>query len=334
MLQRIIEQQYGISADEELQVGDYKAVKKNNELYFIVPSSLSQEELAELDQIARHLISAGDRYVSALVKTKTGQFVYESGGTAHCLLFYRQRETDRQINIGRKLAKFHVRGRSLPFSVEKISRIGQWKQLWETRLEQMETVWNGKLIHQPDHEFDKLFLDSFPYYMGLTENAIQYLVDTEIDEQPTGADGGTVCHERFSETTWRKPLIKNPLDWTFDHPSRDLAEWTRNHYFHHTQTYQPGLKQFLQNYQTISRLSPFAWRLLYARILFPLHYFDCVENYYTSSSEQQKHLLEDRFNKYLSQSGEYERFLGDFYQLAEVPVRRLSIPEPEWLKIH
>lgn len=33
--------------------------------------------------------------------------------------------------------------------------------------------------------------------MVLGENAIQYLVDTEIDDTPQIVDSGTVCYERF-----------------------------------------------------------------------------------------------------------------------------------------
>ena len=50
----------------------------------------------------------------------------------------------------------------------------------------MEKVWNGLLFQTPEDEFQRMFIDSFPYYIGLTENAIQYLVDTEIDDEPNG----------------------------------------------------------------------------------------------------------------------------------------------------
>ena len=104
----------------------------------------------------------------------------------------------------------------------------------------MEKVWNGLLFQTPEDEFERMFIDSFPYYIGLTENAIQYLVDTEIDDEPMETDSGTVCHERFSKRhggQLNNYMIKNPFDWVFDHRSRDLAEWTRERYLHNYQTY-------------------------------------------------------------------------------------------------
>ena len=92
------------------------------------------------------------------------------------------REEGKIRNLGRKLAKFHYRGRFVNFPLKKVNRIGQWKAFWEKRLEQMEKVWNEKLFHEPEHEFERMFLESFPYYMGLAENGIQYLTDTEIDD--------------------------------------------------------------------------------------------------------------------------------------------------------
>lgn len=332
IVKQLLEQQYGIVTEEEVNLGRYKAFKRSDEFYLIIPTgNIENEELSELEKITVHLMNNGDRHVAAFVQTKEGALTSKWNETNICVLFARHVQPSKRMNPGRKLAKLHYRGRSIPFQVKKISRIGQWKQLWETRLDQMERVWKEKLFQQPENEFEKMFLESFPYYMGLTENAIQYLVDTEMDDEPVASDGGTVCHERFSEDLWTSNYYKNPFDWVFDHSSRDIAEWIRGRYFANIKTYEPDVKQFLNDYQSISPLSSFSWRLLFSRILFPLHFYECVESYYITNSEQQRHMLEDHFLKFLSQSGEYERFLGSFYQLAGVPVLKYKIPRPEWL---
>ena len=69
-------------------------------------------------------------------------------------------------------------------------------------MDQMEKVWNSMLFQQPESEFDIMFLESFSYYMGIGENAIQYLVDTEMDDEPKAMDNGTICHTRFTSQTW------------------------------------------------------------------------------------------------------------------------------------
>ncbi|MFE8702346.1 spore coat putative kinase YutH [Cytobacillus sp. FJAT-54145] len=334
MIQQLLQQKFGIKAEEALNLGKYEACKANGLLYSLVPvGNMESDDIYERAQIAKHLMNNGDRHVAQVLTTKEGEQVVDWKESKYCVLTQSQAGAPSDHKLGRKLAKFHYRGRLVSFQIQKIGRIGQWKKLWEQRLDQMEKVWTDLLYQKPDNEFERMFIESFPYYMGLAENSIQYLVDTELDDDPGSIDYGTVCHERFQSGTWGSQYyLKNPFDWVFDHCSRDLAEWTRERYFRNIQTYEPEVTRFFSEYESVTPLSSFSWRLLYARILFPLHYFDCIESYYITNSEQHKHTLQDRFNKFLHQTNEHEHFLGNFYQLAQVPVRRYKIPQPEWLK--
>lgn len=329
----LLKKYYGIDANEAEPTGRYQSFKKGNEKLFFVPvDNIEEEELLELEQLANHMKNSGDRYVSTFIHTKDNHRVLNLENKKLCLLTSKNSQFRTFSRIGRKLAKFHFRGRTISFSVKKTSRIGQWKSLWEKRLDQMERVWNSMVFQQPENEFDRMFVESFSYYMAIGENAIQYLVDTEIDDEPKAIDSGTICHTRFTAKTWGENTVRNPFDWVFDHCSRDLAEWTRDQYLQHFRTYGHEVKSFFADYQSVEPLSSFAWRLLYSRLLFPLHYVDCIEEYYSTNSEQQKRLLQDRLEKYLSQTNEQERILKEFYELAEVPVRKYRIPYIDWLK--
>ncbi|WP_141433872.1 spore coat putative kinase YutH [Bacillus sp. 03113] len=334
MLQTLLSKQFEIQADEEIIIGRYEACKRNNQLYMLVPiHQYEEDDLNELERFATHLVQKGDRDIVQFLHTKDGKRETEWEKRKYCILFNNQIRNQEKDRSGRMLGKFHHRGRSINFTVTRSSRVGQWKQLWEKRLDQMEKVWSTMIYQQPENEFDRMFIESFSYYLGLAENSIQYLIDTEIDDDPLPMDSGTICHNRFSSSAWGESfIIKNPFDWVFDHSSRDLAEWIRDRYFQNMQTYHRDMAKLLTDYQTITPLSSFSWRLLYARMVFPLHYFENIENYYSTSSEQQKNYLEDKLEKYLHQSSEYERFLRDFFQHAEVPIRKMKIPELEWLK--
>ncbi|MEW9051845.1 MAG: spore coat putative kinase YutH [Neobacillus sp.] len=335
MLKKLLEEQYGITGEEYLKLDRFDAVRGNGHLYVITRAGGREaEDIDELEKIVEHLRSYGDQHVPAFLHSKEGHLITTWEEERFCVMASRLSEKQPNLNLGRKLAKFHERGKIVPFKIERISRIGQWKELWEKRLDQMEKVWSELLFQTPENEFERMFVESFPYYIGLTENAIQYLVDTEIDDEPVESDGGTVCHERFLRGTWGSNYyIKNPFDWVFDHRSRDLAEWTRERYFRNTQTYEQELRQFFIDYQSVSPLSAFSWRLLFARLLFPLHYFECIENYYITRSEQQKRLLEEQLDRTLKQSTEYERFLSRFYQSAGAPLKALNIPPLDWLLV-
>ncbi len=334
MFTKLLKEQFGIEAESTMRIGKYDACRKQGQLYLLVPAGhAAEEELEELEKMAEHLRTNGDRNISTFLKTKEGKRYIDWNDSRFCVLV-NQHAQNRKINkFGRKLAKFHYRGRTISFPVKKTSRIGQWKQMWEQRLDQMEKVWNEMLFQKPDNDFERMFLESFPYYMGLAENSIQYLVDTELDDEPVMIDSGTVCHVRLTSSTWGDLYyMKNPFDWVFDHSSRDLAEWTREKYFQNIKTYQPELRQFLSEYQSVAPLSPFSWRLYYSRLLFPLHYFETIEDYYVTDSEQKKLMLQERLQKYLWQSDDHERFLGSFYEFAEVPVKKFRIPLLDWIK--
>jgi len=334
MQKQLLEEHYGIKVDEQIKIDAYEALRGNGWLYIISqPGGREESDIQELEQMAEHLRNYGDQNVPFILPTRKGQYIATWEQKQYCVLAKQQIErSNRRVRLGRKLARFHERGRAIPFQIERSSRIGQWKELWERRLEQMEKVWNGLLFQTPEDDFEKMFIESFPYYMGLTENAIQYLVDTEIDDEPLETDSGTVCHERFTNETWGSHYtLKNPFSWVFDHRSRDLAEWTRARYFYNIQTYDVAVRQFFDEYQSIVPLSPFSWRLLYSRLVFPLHYYECIESYYITGSEQDKKLLEERLSKILRHSTDYERFLASFYSLAGAPVQRMNLPLLEWL---
>lgn len=334
MLQHLLEQSYGITIKEQFRVGHYEACRDENNLYLLMPIlNMDNNSLTELENLSKHLVESGDSSVYQFLKSREGETIITKEQERYCVLS-KPAASDKPVKrIGRKLAKLHYRGRTVPFQVKNLSRIGMWKTFWEQRLDQMERVWSEQLAQPPENDFERMFIESFPYYMGLAENAIQYLRDTELDEEPVDVDSGTICHERFQEGLWRDgATMKNPFHWVFDHCSRDLAEWTRDCYLHNIKTYGPKIRAFYEDYRSISTLSPFSWRLLYARLLFPLHYFESIEEYHIHSSEQQKRFQEERLKKYLDQSREYEEFLRDFFPLAGIPIQRTTIPAVEWLQ--
>ncbi len=56
MLQKLLEQQYGITVDEYFKLNSYDALRGNGFLYLIAkPGSREKEDIEELEKIAEHL---------------------------------------------------------------------------------------------------------------------------------------------------------------------------------------------------------------------------------------------------------------------------------------
>lgn len=334
MLTEFLNQEYGIIPEHQFQLDRYQAFQEKSFIYIMMPVfEREQEEIIERFDLAEHYRQAGEKYVPIFMKNKKGSYISSLDHHYYLLLRLDLWRAQPFQRVGKRLAKFHYRGAGLSQRMKELNRVGKWKELWEKRIGQLEKVWHSVVLSQPANEFEKLFLESFPYYAGLTENAIQYYVDTTLDEQPGNFDYGTVCHERFSNSTWKEPLIwKNPFSWIVDHPVRDLSEYTRDLYFSRSQVYKPSLQKFIQEYQSVLPLSPFSWRLYYSRLILPLHYISCVETYFGNSNEPIKREMLDKLTYYLDRSDEYERFLASFYEVSAVPVRRMNIPQLDWLK--
>ncbi|MDQ0247264.1 spore coat protein YutH [Bacillus fengqiuensis] len=333
MIQTIYDH-YGIKPAQLTDIGEYKGFQYRSILYIIVDlGHLDEEEVYEFHQMSQFLISQGERKVASFMINKDGGMITESDGKKFGICRVPYPVETSSIAYGRELAAFHQKGKLLPYPMEKSNRIGQWKGLWEKRLDQLEKFWGMKVQEHPNNETDKRFIESFPYYLGVTENAIQYLTDTEIDDLPRTFDIATICHHRFILTTWRQDsFFKMPTDWVFDHPSRDLAEYIRHLYFKSGVFSEKVLFDFLGEYEKITPLSSFAWRLLYARLLFPVHYFESIEGYYSSRSEAEKQTYESDIEKIIHGCTQYEQFLAYFYSKMGISTKRHHIPEIEWLQ--
>lgn len=332
MLIRAIYDYYGLHAGELHPFGKYQSFWLRNKIYVLVPvRDLKEDELVEIKKLTDYYQQQGDTSVGEFVENMYGYYVSKINGK-DCVLLKYNRVTPREVvSMGQELAQFHYNGKYYQEKIEHINRIGQWKELWGNRLEQLEKFWKQKVMSHPEGGFDRLFVDSFPYYLGLTENAIQYIVDTELDDEPKAFDAGTVCFSHFTRNQWENEYrVKMPIEWVYDHPSRDIAEYIRYEFFSRDERREEEVMSFLNEYEKVVPLSSFAWRLVYGRLLFPLSYFEAVEGYYISS-ESTRNSYEKDLQKCLALLPEYESFLRNFYSLIRLPTRKVGIREIEWL---
>lgn len=332
-MQSLLINNYGIMVSEQNKLQVNTLFQLDDHFYKIVDvTNIESELLAELVFLTSQLYNTQLRSISKFVPSLKGEIIVRMAERQYCLIVNEIIENVSAEQLPILLATLHYYGRQIREPIKRISRLGQWNKLWEQRLLQIEQVWQDSLTEAPENDFMKLFSYSFPYYMGLAENALQYLADTEIDDQPSAIDNGTVCQRRFSNKLWGDNyLLINPFEWVFDHYSRDLAEWSRNCYFQNKQTYEPLLASFFSTYESITELSSFSWRLTFARLLFPLHYFECIENYYLATSDYEKQLLTESLQLMVEQTSGYEQFLKYFYERASISVPNSSIQPVEWL---
>ena len=326
-----LEREYGLEARTSFFIRGIQGFQSGGFFYFMIPARERERkaiiERYRLTEIFRRI---GERSVPQFVQNISGNYITRKGQEYFLLLRLEARDgpgTRTVEEIGADLAAFHAAGMPHAGRFRHLSRFGQWVPLWENRIRQVDRQVEEVVRKGATHPAEKLILDCHPYFSGLAENAMQYVADTMMDAPPGPLDGPTVCHERFTDATWQSELFwKNPFDWVIDHPARDIAEWIRNRFLEEGVSAVDASNRFLQGYRRVYPLSPHAFRLCLGRLLFPLHYLDCVEHFFLFSGEVGEE-AEKRLRRYIGQIPEYERFLRRFAQENAAG----SIPLPEWL---
>ncbi|UCZ52542.1 spore coat protein YutH [Bacillus shivajii] len=323
MLDRQLFDHFRIYLDDVLYVGDDLYVLANGEEYLVrTVDDRALEQLNEQVNMANWLTSYSEHGVAQFIKPEgKKRTISIDGGEA--VLFQLEKQQHRLAHsvtgekVGAKLAKFHEKG--LYYTPQQTKRSVSsgaiaWKERWERRLNQLENWYVRMRQESYKTPFDELFLVTFPYYIGLCENAIQMITDLMIDKEEHLSKGNTICHRRFHDCTWltvreQEPSsIKVPTDFMYDHYTRDITEYVRSVW---TNEQSPNslqtIEAFLNDYESYHPLSLFDQTLLLARSMFPIHYFEEIETYYQTVHSEERNQLSERCTALLKNSAEYEK---------------------------
>ncbi|MFS0787656.1 spore coat putative kinase YutH [Shouchella sp. 1P09AA] len=341
MLERNLYDHYKLYCTERFAIGEFEGFQANQESYLIIPKEELQMEEAQMLAFSDYMRTAGDHSVLELVQNRSNQPSTLIDGTEVYVFHIPSVQEERSMRIrsthdlGGQLKGWHARGQQGAGNWTTL-QASRWPSIWEQRLEQLENWYAQKRATGPSTQTDELFLYTYPYFMGMTENAIQYAVDTEMDIPMEPRDSGTICHNRFKDTSWLKvsesgQIIKLPTTFLFDHPARDLAEWIRDRRVQQEQRQtQQDIASFMSGYEETQVLSRFSWQLMYSRLLFPLHYFELIEHYYRAQIPGEQLGYSEQLSSFLDKEKQNGAFLNELAEDAKLH-RYQSIPELDWI---
>ncbi|MED4163405.1 spore coat putative kinase YutH [Halalkalibacterium halodurans] len=340
MFERNVYDSFQLYCDSRFRTGRFQGFYAQGQPYLLVPrEQIEPDEEAAILEMGEYLQRAGDGTVLKLIKAKTGPLHAKIDGQ-DVYLFQIPYEYERfgmlqtDEDIGRHLATFHQAGAQYVGTAYQKGAYGKWPQLWEKRLEQLEE-WHQRLLAQgPRTLVDEQFLFTFPYYLGMTENAIQFAVDAHYDEGGIERERGTICHKRFHNDTWirlENGRLKVPTEFVYDHPSRDLAEWLRSKELEIARPEDRALaiQSFLHAYGQHAPLSRLCRRFIFARLLFPVHYFQTIEDYYSCQIEEKRRTLEKEVLHLFEKETTHEQFLRMVQQ--QLFPNPHELPMVDWL---
>ncbi|PYZ92920.1 spore coat protein YutH [Salipaludibacillus keqinensis] len=324
MLERHLYEHFRIHLEKTMHLGNDLIIDGNGKKYLLRQGSLlNDKRILEQKRMAEYLTYQQERDVVIPILSSTGKAISVVDGQEVIICELpsdqlREPSFQEEKSIARRLAQFHIRGEYFEQHLSQGTWYS-WRQRWIKRLDQLEN-WYVKIQHERyKRKMDELFLLSFPYFLGLTENAIQMMTDLLINDPFAIRDerGNTICHYRFHEGCWltldehQVAKYKVPADFYYDHFTRDLAEYVR-HIGAGDLSFRRKIKRtenFLSRYQTVRPLEMKDIHLLMARLVFPVHYLDQIEKYYRTVDEEVKAGIEDELTTLYSQTEEYETFI-------------------------
>ena len=183
-----------------------------------------------------------------------------------------------------------------------------WGQLWEKKIDYLE-----ELINENGKKYP-LIVNSFNYFVGMTENAISYYNSISI-----GEDINYVISHRSIKIGDTIESLYNPLNIILDYRVRDMAEYIKISFFRNNKL----IFKEIQEYLISNNLSLVEVQLLVARLLYPSFYFDMYDDIMIDNQE------EKILTFILANLDNYEIYLSNVIELIR---QRYNVDEIAWLK--
>lgn len=183
-----------------------------------------------------------------------------------------------------------------------------WELLWEQRVDFLEEYLNQNSSKYP------ILRESANYFIGMSENAIAYLINTKIElPKDNNLDRKTLSHITFHDSLY------DPFNIIFDHKARDLSEYIKLSFFQNN----TNIFKELDNYFKKNNFSRYGIQVLYSRLLYPSFFFHAADKII------EEKIPETYLIKLLTKATDYATFL---YNIHIYLSKYYPLPIPLWLK--
>ena len=191
----------------------------------------------------------------------------------------------------------------------KISTLNRfpWTRLWENKIDYFE---EWLFIKQDGY---KKIYPLFHYFIGIAENALLYLKESEREEQKEPSDQLVISHDRVT-INYELYDYYDPANIIIDHASRDISEYIKSMFLHRVWDLDL-VKQYLENHY----FSRYGIRMIFARILFPSFFFDYLEEMITSNRDIDLLYLESRADEFQTFIKDIGLFFQENYHIPMIP---------------
>ena len=241
---------YRIDIDKVIYNEKYYSFVYNGYLYRLYIYNDSIGDVKFLYDVNRKLI--GNTLVSEIIINQQNEILSTYNGISYILLRI-------FVNVNKKITLDEISFLSRTLYREGINV--DWGILWSKKIDYLEDLINENGKKYP------LIVDSFNYFVGMAENAIEYFNSIGIDKRYKYVISHKVIKKDNSVE-----VLYNPMNITFDYRVRDIAEYIK--------AYMASSDYELDNVLLLLdklNLNNLMFNLLYSRLLYPTFYMILIQ---------------------------------------------------------
>lgn len=289
-MKETLEYYYGLDIESIEELDGKYHFKIENQDYFFVFYNRGIEELEDIINVSNEMVKKGINVHKILINrnnsflTKVGEYNYTLFAVSNLNEEY---DIFDMVKISEKLV--------LNNNKSNLYR-NNWGTLWSEKIDYFEYQ-----VRELSIEKD-VVKNSFSYYVGMAENAISYVNNTNMKY---GGDAYRIVlsHRRVFYPNYKLNYL-NPLSFVFDLEVRDIAEYLKAMFFKKDISF---CLDELSSYLKIRHLSLYEYQMLYARLLYPTYYFDVYESVMNKNGD------EEELVNIIKKCDSYEEFLKKAY---------------------
>lgn len=304
-MKETLEYYYGLDIESIEELDGKYHFKIENQDYFFVFYNRGIEELEDIINVSNEMVKKGINVHKILINrnnsflTKVGEYNYILFAVSNLNEEY---DIFDMVKISEKLV--------LNNNKSNLYR-NNWGTLWSEKIDYFEYQ-----VRELSIEKD-VVKNSFSYYIGMAENAISYVNNTNMKY---GMDVYRIVlsHRRVFYPNYKLNYL-NPLSFVFDLEVRDIAEYLKAMFFQKDICF---CLDELSSYLKIRHLSLYEYQMLYARLLYPTYYFDVYEGVMNKNGD------EEQLVNIIKKCDSYEEFLKKAY--LEIS-KYAKIDKVEWI---
>lgn len=324
MMQDLLVTYYAIDVREQVDYNGKIAYTDGEYVYLTITATNKEVIHMEQASLAYYLVEQGYDRVAFPIRNMHSNWMTEVDGKRYMVMKVKQPGMVRKESHGKLLAEFHNINQMYRYQPQYISSYGKWKELWIDKL----TYFEEKIVVEAErlpHKYYRLVMDVLPYLIGLSENAIQYVQASEHESRYNDGDQGAITFQRYEEHLLQPFILTEDL--VYDHRTRDVAEHIRGMLLKE-ENMLDDVNLFLNEYQAVFPFSPLSWRLLYARLIYPIQLFDLIERGFSTTDFNQEY---KQLEALLIVQDSYEKKVKSLFEHIEQRGVALAIPVLDWL---